>query len=520
MIRLVPIAYLVQFALVLGAYFAVHNFDIPMFMRVMGSPRVVAGWPGFLTLGAYNRYSSMPATLEDTSLEMRCGDQPLEIALERPQAQPAVWTARFTVPPSCARIDGRVEGTMNADQTRAFDFTIPVVSRPVASQQWHHALWAWRPAVRSGQNASGSLSVRPRDEDCGHQLSVTTPSSFPSRFMPALMSFRIVADDGLPVADTELEVVAGTSGASPLRLRTDVLGIANAEMEFAEQTTLTVRYTCNGAVVERYVDVQPGWIQERVIPVPWIQRSAMPVSFAGEFTRSGDEWTDLIQCDGAMVAAREMRVAPHARQEWAVGTGTSSLDTPVHCVHHRVAFLTQNPQRTSMFMIRRPEGLADGPALAAMAAAQREFAPSSRRPFLGEQTVQLLSVADSAAASRFAAWWAGFPPPMYEPPSIVADDLETVRAELESVRGTGLARIRVILVVEVIVLMVWMLSVFIPARRAATRRLQAALAELDDDQRTGAGAAGISGGWVPLMISLVMLLLVMTGIGVLVGLMH
>ncbi len=108
--RVVTIGFLAQFTAVLGAYFAVHNHDIPNFVRVYGSPRVVAGWPSFIQIGAYSRHSSMPTGLVEVEVTGDCGGVPVQSVLESPSSAQGPWTARFVVPEGCTQISWAIDG--------------------------------------------------------------------------------------------------------------------------------------------------------------------------------------------------------------------------------------------------------------------------------------------------------------------------------------------------------------------------------------------------------------------------
>lgn len=519
LLRVVTIGFLIQFTAVLGAYFAVHNYDIPNFVRVYGSPRVVGGWPSFLTVGAHSRHSSMPTALAEVEAEAMCGGTPIGVNLEPPSGPQGQWIARFVVPEQCDRVQWTIAGVVGG-QRRSVEFEQRVSSQLAASEVFSSRIWAHREGRSTGQRATASMRLLPTSSACPIRVHVSSPVGHVSRFIGSDVFVRLVGPADVPVANGRIEVPRSTGGESS-SVVTDALGVAVIRERFEDVATMSLQFDCEGESVTRHVEIVPGWEHERVVASPVVQGAAGDVTLLGEFARSGTSAMDAIMCDGVWVGTADHTSGQGREQQWSIRGTSLQTSRPVWCAIHRLAFWSQDPQRTTTHAWRRGSNAGDGPSLAGFVVQQRSRVPERLEPFFGAPTEALLSQADAETVRRFSGWLSGVAPRHFEPLIVLGDDLPQLQRELDETRTTGLRRLRWVLALEGLVLIVWTLAVLVPATFAQRRRFAEVLDEIDDELLVSpAAGAEMGGGWLPLVLSVVMIAMFLIGIAVLVQIMR
>ncbi len=308
---------------------------------------------------------------------------------------------------------------------------------------------------------------------------------------------------------------------TPIAVRTDSLGVAVLRERFEDVSTLSMVFDCEGEQVTRHLEIVPGWEHERVVPSPIVQGAAGDLSLQGEFARSGRTATDAVMCDGVWVGTANHSAGQGGQQQWEVrGTGLRT-DRTVWCSIHRLAFWSQDPQRTTSHAWRRSSAVNDGVSLSSFVGQQRPNIPGRLAPFFGVPTERLLEQVDAVTLTRFAGWLSGVAPRHFEPLTVLGDDLPQLQRELDETRTTRLRQLRWVLMFEGVILVVGTVVVLVHATLSQRRRFEELFEDVDDELEMSRRIGVEMGvGWVPLALSVFVIVVFLLGIGVLLQLMR
>lgn len=463
--------YALQCTVALAAWFQLHLWDLPAAVRVYGDATSVAGMPGVLRVGVYERHAMRFLPLQAVAVSVDGVALPAVTATDDDVAIVEWETSNV----------GTTQRLMLEATARLLPPNPLELSVPAAAP----APWLTEAAVLgdSAPPRDGSFSqaedppgIRlPAAVDaCPWQLSVAAPGGVVARDLPVVLRGRLTTATGAPVAG--VAVTAQAPDAPPSRGTTDELGVFLWEAEAAWSTTYDVRFVCQGAEVKREVVVTPSWdgISLQPMQPTWESGSLLSVR-VGHQRRSGTVQADVV-CDDRFVQAATAPIRYGTRQQgWRALSFESGPAVRLCVVQQYLYLLSPDSPRGAHFVLLRNREVTERAAVLELHDAAATRAPARLRTTLGPETRAALAQASDDAVRQYGLWLLASLRTPFRPMPLRYDDLSRTMEDFEATRQAGRRAVAALLALDVIMLFGFVLGVVVPAVRRQRAALRAAM---------------------------------------------
>jgi len=472
--------FVIQATVSLAVYFHMHTKELDGAILVYGDRVVAPGSTSTIRVGLTDARSPRWQVYTRIDVSHADGEAVVELASDR--RAPALAT--FVAPAEAGTFALQVRVASPIIEERTFEVNIEVAEPEDVMQRV--ATYTRAPSARAPDRSSANDQPRVtwirHTDTCPYAFHVVPAGGVAPRDIEVPLWIRAVDGAGEPLRGEVFTIEAPEgSRVSPTRVTTDRVGTTRTMVRVAWPEPWVLRFTCEGASVERRFTITPSWDGIALWPEsPSVVEGAWLSLELFHQRRSGESHADLL-CDDRVVRSQSAGIRPGPqRLEILTSRWSGSARVRLCVVQSRIYLQSSDPPRAVHYVLMRPDGMSERQAIEALFAGAQRYAPDAWSTFVDEGTREALVHADTDALRGLGMWLLSALPQPFTPMQVLLDDRPHALAAFDERRALVQGRLRMVLFLDAFAVVTVVLGILVPGWIAQRRRWAVEVASLDD----------------------------------------